>query len=64
MEIKTRLKLDREEQLTFLFKKSGTVGVIHIVPHDNCGAGSSILKVLSDLSEGTKIKVEVVDGKF
>ena len=63
--IKTKPKLDRDEWPMAMFKEGGTgASVRHIDQSDNRGAGSKIGKILSNLPDGTKIKVEVIDAKF
>ncbi|WP_223274363.1 RHS repeat-associated core domain-containing protein [Escherichia albertii] len=58
--IKTRLGLDRDEWPMAMFKEGGKDAHIrHIDPSDNRGAGSSIGDILSNLPDGTKIKVVV-----
>lgn len=58
--IKTRIGLDRDEWPMAMFKEGGKdAHVRHIDPSDNRGAGSSIGDILSDLPDGTKIKVVV-----
>ncbi|WP_445675580.1 NucA/NucB deoxyribonuclease domain-containing protein [Pseudomonas entomophila] len=51
---------DRDEWPMAMFEEGGKgASVRHIDPSDNRGAGSSIGNILSDLPNGTKIKVEV-----
>lgn len=58
--IKTKNGLDRDEWPMAMFKEGGKgASVRYIDPSDNRGAGSSIGGILSDLPDGTKIKVVV-----
>lgn len=59
-DVKTMKAKDRDEWPMAMFKEGGEgASVRHINPSDNRGAGSSIGSILSDLPNGTKIKVEV-----
>ena len=59
-DIKTKAGKDRDEWPMAMFKEGGTgASVRYIDPSDNRGAGSSIGNILSDLPNGTKVKIEV-----
>ncbi|MDU2880821.1 MAG: RHS repeat-associated core domain-containing protein, partial [Enterobacter sp.] len=59
--IKTKPGYDRDEWPMAMFKEGGDgASVRYIDPSDNRGAGSSIGNVLSELPDGTRIKVEVI----
>jgi RHS repeat-associated protein len=59
-DIKTKTGKDRDEWPMAMFKEGGTgASVKYIDPSDNRGAGSSIGNALSDLPNGTRIKIEV-----
>ncbi|WP_250886214.1 RHS repeat-associated core domain-containing protein [Pseudomonas brassicacearum] len=59
-DIKTKTGKDRDEWPMAMFKEGGTgASVKYIDPSDNRGAGSSIGNVLSDLPNGTRVKIEV-----
>lgn len=59
-DVKTKKGKDRDEWPMAMFKEGGSgASVKYIDPSDNRGAGSSIGNVLSDLPNGTRIKIEV-----
>ncbi|MCW1246408.1 DUF6531 domain-containing protein [Pseudomonas sp. SAICEU22] len=59
-DVKTKTGKDRDEWPMAMFKEGGTgASVKYIDPSDNRGAGSSIGNVLSDLPNGTRVKIEV-----
>lgn len=59
-DIKTKTGKDRDEWPMAMFKEGGSgASVKYIDPSDNRGAGSSIGNALSDLPNGTRIKIEV-----
>ncbi|MDX5631088.1 MULTISPECIES: NucA/NucB deoxyribonuclease domain-containing protein [unclassified Brenneria] len=61
--VKTKAGLDRDEWPMAMFREGGNgASVRYIDPSDNRGAGSSIGNILSDLPDGTRIKVEVING--
>ncbi|WP_053460727.1 RHS repeat-associated core domain-containing protein, partial [Xenorhabdus sp. GDc328] len=60
-DVKTKKGADRDEWPMAMFKEGGHgASVRYIDPSDNRGAGSSIGKILSELPDGTKIRVEVL----
>nr|WP_283106800.1 NucA/NucB deoxyribonuclease domain-containing protein [Serratia silvae] len=61
--VKTKTGSDRDEWPMAMFKEGGDgASIRYINPSDNRGAGSSIGNILSDLPDGTRIKIEVVNG--
>jgi RHS repeat-associated protein len=59
-DIKTKTGKDRDEWPMAMFKEGGNgASVKYIDPGDNRGAGSSIGNALSDLPNGTRVKIEV-----
>ncbi|WP_420902703.1 NucA/NucB deoxyribonuclease domain-containing protein [Pseudomonas veronii] len=59
-DIKTKTDKDRDEWPMAMFKEGGSgASVKYIGPSDNRGAGSSIGNALSDLPNGTRVKLEV-----
>ncbi|MDB6441952.1 DUF6531 domain-containing protein [Pseudomonas sp. 21TX0197] len=59
-DVKTKAGKDRDEWPMAMFKEGGTgASVKYIDPSDNRGAGSSIGNILSDLPDGTRVKIEV-----
>ena len=59
-DIKTKTDKDRDEWPMAMFKEGGSgASVKYIDPSDNRGAGSSIGNALSDLPNGTRVKLEV-----
>jgi RHS repeat-associated protein len=59
-DIKTKTGKDRDEWPMAMFKEGGSgASVKYIDPSDNRGAGSSIGNALSNLPNGTRIKIEV-----
>ncbi|WP_315866748.1 RHS repeat-associated core domain-containing protein [Pseudomonas sp. JV414] len=59
-DIKTKTGKDRDEWPMAMFKEGGNgASVKYIDPSDNRGAGSSIGNALSDLPNGTRVKIEV-----
>lgn len=60
--VKTKTGMDRDEWPMAMFKEGGNgASVRYIDPSDNRGAGSSIGNALSDLPDGTRVKVETYD---
>jgi len=60
--VKTKAGLDRDEWPMAMFREGGSgASIRYIDPSDNRGAGSSIGNILSDLPDGTIIKVEVIN---
>ena len=60
--VPTKRGLDRDEWPMAMFKEGGNnASVRYIDPSDNRGAGSVIGNMLSELPDGTKIKVKVIE---
>ncbi|WP_309136486.1 NucA/NucB deoxyribonuclease domain-containing protein [Pectobacterium parmentieri] len=60
-DVKTKAGYDRDEWPMAMFKEGRNgASVRYINPSDNRGAGSSIGNILSDLPDGTRIKVDIL----